>query len=267
MPGVSLTSLQNVIETSGSLRACEELPFGTDPDQRGSPGAENRTCFEYSMASIPVAYDDIEDPNAGLLSLNATLLNAQVTIDTSAAPLVMFGVPYSSIKMSSNGYVAPSANAPSGSYDFESPGAPLTAPNAGTPNPSFVIFGDQIDDYESHPSYESMLYAKRFEAGESAVNPAPHWIFQWAHVEAYDSGGAWGAEDDMNFQIKAFDDGTVEFHYATMTSGTADNFASGSSASIWLENTDGSAALSLGTPTSAPVITPHSAYRFTPVAP
>jgi len=31
------------------------------------------------------------------------------------------------------------------------------------------------------------------------------------------------ANDDLNFQIKLFDSGVIEFHYATMSSGSGSN--------------------------------------------
>ena len=65
--------------------------------------------------------------------------------------------------------------------------------------------------------------------------------------------------------MKLFDTGVIEFHYGTMTSGnvTATGFrANGNTATIWLEQKSGAAALPIGI--NQPVIEPNTAYRFVP---
>ena len=83
-------------------------------------------------------------------------------------------------------------------------------------------------------------------------------MFQWAHVRHYSTSPA----DDLNYEIKLFEDGSVEYHYGAMVSGTSDNYADARSASVWFENPTGSQALVIGL--NQPVIRPNTAYRFVP---
>ena len=68
--------------------------------------------------------------------------------------------------------------------------------------------------------------------------------------------------DDLNFQVKLFEDGVVEFHYADMTSGSSGNYGDGNSATVWIAAPDFSGAIAVGL--EEPVIRPHTAWRFTP---
>jgi hypothetical protein len=87
-------------------------------------------------------------------------------------------------------------------------------------------------------------------------NPDPHWVIEW---KGYTH---WNANDTLDFQAKLFDDGRVEYHYATMTSGNSSNYANGNSATIWLENAAGTGALPFSI--NQPNITPNMAIRYQP---
>jgi hypothetical protein len=104
----------------------------------------------------------------------------------------------------------------------------------------------------------SDMYWKRFEANEDPVTPAPHWVFQWHRFRYYNTSPA----DDFNFQVKLFESGAIEYHYAAMTSGTAQNYGNGNSATVWLENPAGTQAAFVSI--NQPLVQPNSAYRFTP---
>jgi hypothetical protein len=68
--------------------------------------------------------------------------------------------------------------------------------------------------------------------------------------------------DDLNFEVKLFEDGVIEYHYGDLISGTADDYANGNSATVWLEQPDGGQALVLGI--NQAIIRPHTGYRFIP---
>jgi hypothetical protein len=102
--------------------------------------------------------------------------------------------------------------------------------------------------------------AQVYAAHLPPAGPTPgRWIIQYAHVTHVTAGNP----DDLNFEVKLFDDGSVEFHYAGMTSGfPSTHFADGNSATIWICASDYNSAVPIGW--NQAVIQPHSAYRFTP---
>jgi hypothetical protein len=124
-----------------------------------------------------------------------------------------------------------------------------TIPASAGPSAMLAPFWDDLQ-VGSQPS---QVYVKRFVASGQVPS---HWTVQYAHVTHL------AGLDDLNFEVKLFDDGTIEFHYADMTSGSPDHFADGNSATIWLCAPDFTSALPIGLDQA--VIQPHSAWRFTP---
>src|SRR5690606_20854803 len=112
------------------------------------------------------------------------------------------------------------------------------------PKATVAIFWD---DLEKRDAGNGSVYMQRM---------ADHWLFHWHQVTCYAYPPN---EDDLNFQIKLFDDGAIEFHYGEMIPGISTPW-DGSSATIWLENPSGGDALVLGI--DEPVVQPHTAYRF-----
>ena len=81
-------------------------------------------------------------------------------------------------------------------------------------------------------------------------------IFEWYRVEQLNDG------DDMTFEVKLFDNGIIEFHYATMVSGSSSNWANGGGATRWIENPAGTQAMPISV--NEPTVQPNTAFRFTP---
>jgi hypothetical protein len=88
---------------------------------------------------------------------------------------------------------------------------------------------------------------------------APHWIVQWTRWSLWLSGA-----DDLNFQVKLFDDGTIEYHYGRMVSVGSTRGGAGISANTWIENPAGTQALVINTRSYTPGISPFTAFRFSP---
>jgi hypothetical protein len=66
----------------------------------------------------------------------------------------------------------------------------------------------------------------------------------------------------LNFEVKLFEDGTIEYHYGELRSGTTTNYGNGNSATVWLERADAGTALTLSANTAD--VKPHTAWRFIP---
>jgi hypothetical protein len=100
---------------------------------------------------------------------------------------------------------------------------------------------------------------ERVAQGVDPFAAAPHWIVQWSHFSHV------GLDDDLNFQIKLFDDGAIEYHFGKMLSSSFIAYGSGSSTVTWLENETGTQALTINALSSNnPGLSPQSAFRFSP---
>ncbi|MBL8949246.1 MAG: lamin tail domain-containing protein [Myxococcaceae bacterium] len=224
-------------------------PFGTQtPQQQGTPGVKNAAVA--AMQSIPVSYYDISGSGTPMFTSGNGGFDSNVEeFSTASAPFPWAGTSVNTVTASTNGFVVLR------SYTADVGTSNKSVPSTSQPTGGVLsIFWDDLDQNTVHPS--SNAYYKRVAPGEDAANPGGHWIVQWHHWER------WLDSDDMNFQIKLFDTGVVEYHYATMTSGSASNYANGNGATVWFENAAGNTALVIGV--NQPVITPNMAVRFTP---
>ena len=66
--------------------------------------------------------------------------------------------------------------------------------------------------------------------------------------------------ETMNFQIKVFADGTVEYHYGA--NGYTDPVGLASEATVWLEDISGQAAAPWSILSATPGVQPNTAIRF-----
>jgi hypothetical protein len=153
----------------------------------------------------------------------------------------------SDVQVSSNGFVA---------FKSTLTSAAMTNKALPTATEPFGIAAIFWDDLNGTATPGSNAYWKRMAAGDDPANASPHWIIQWHHFTHYTAG------DDLNFQVKLFDSGVIEYHYATMTSGSTLNYANGNSATVWLDTPTGTTALALSRNTAS--VVPNSAFIFTP---
>jgi hypothetical protein len=244
--------------TSGSATSTACLTTATfggqTPAQLGTPGSLAGCGFGYAVVSIPVHFVDVSDGGARLVNSPTTAVDGrtvpiQLAVDggTDPAP-VLFGTRTPVVSMSLDGWMVPSSTT---TVDFSNDTNPGTSPLG-----KLAIFWD---DMHTTPSVAgSDMYWKFMAANEDPLTPSAHWVFQWHRIRHYATDPA----DDLNYEIKLFQDGVIEYHYGTMISGTSDNYADGNSATIWLERLDGSQAqvISLNTPS----IRPNTAIRFVP---
>ncbi len=232
--------------------------FGTN-GQKGSPGTPSG-CFAYRLEPRPAAYRDISTTGTRVISTTSPLAPGVFGDDENwaavslvSAPVPYFGAPLNTVYVAANGWLS-----------FSLPGNALTDnfSNKTKPDPMRTpagVFAPFWDDLEFADDPTSGVYYQRFAAMEDANEPRPHWVIQWHRFSHY---GLLTVPDDINFEVKFFDDGDVEVHYGTMSSGDSSRYATGTSATIWLENLLGTQALMVD-PRETP-IRPQSAYRFRP---
>lgn len=235
--GSSVQTPENVLVRAGSPPfACPRaLGFGP-PTQIGTPGARNEECFPYVLTEIPVAFEDITVGNTGLVPGTSGWDDSG--FDLLVPPFPYFGQTFSTLRVVTNGWVS---FVPTTSTEYTN----KTVPNTTAPFGTIAPFWEDLADNVNVPT--SNIYAAR----RPGVT-----IIEWYRVEQL------GDNDDMTFEVKLFDNGVIEFHYATMLSGSSSNWANGNGATRWIENPDGTQALAISV--NQPTVRPDSAFRFTP---
>ncbi len=248
--GLYLVSTDPATAVAHPLNCTSITPFGTQtPQQLGSPGTAS-ACFKYGLSSRAVSYKDISTTGTALIPAGANTDEAMYTVDISSAPFTHFGAAVTSLSVNTNGFIAFKTQACPGTLCFYSN---KTTPGGVDP---FGILAAYWDDL-NHANAGSNIYSQRIAAGADPANPTAHWIIQWHKSTHFAS-----AADSINFQVKLFDGGAMEIHFGTMTSATA-AYINGGQATLWLEDPTGKVAKVIGV--NQPVVTPNSAYRFTPL--
>ncbi|MDP1823566.1 MAG: hypothetical protein Q8L48_09995 [Archangium sp.] len=242
-----------IVGTSGTpgLQAClATTPYGSQtPAQLGTPGSDPGCGFAYSLQVIPSKFVDISDAGTPLLNgVAATEYPAPINLAPNVgdpAP-VAFGVARPQVTMMGNGYLMWGTVAVSAWSNRTL----ASATNAG----SVAVFWDDLDS----PNPDSEMYWKHFAANEDPATPQQHWVFQWKAFSYWLTSPA----DNMNFELKLFESGVIEYHYGSMVSGSTSNYAAGTSATAWLENPAGTQALVISI--NQQLIRPNTAFRFVP---
>ncbi len=215
------------------------------PRQRGSPGADVSCGFGYRWERVDVGYYDVS--RLGRKLLGKTTASAAANVDLSSAPFTFFGVPRGEVRVSSDGYLTFDLTAPTNVFA-------TNIPQTTSPNAVVAIFADDLAGRLN----ESAVFVHRTAQGEDPGAAAPHWIFQW-HRWSH------AIDDDLNFQVKLFDDGVIEYHFGVMTSGPSTTpYANGSSANTWIENATGTQALAINATSLTPGISAFTAFRISP---
>lgn len=238
----------------GGIPLCTRTQTYGSAGSVGTPGATNESCFPYVLTSIPAAYDDISATGTSLLAPEPEgIVDEVVGTAGLTMPFTYFGVPYSALTVSSNGWISATTQT---SATFTN----KAAPGSGTPRGVIAVYWDDLINNVAVGPAVGTAFAKR---------ATDHHVIQWNRMSPFRSLTAPFTENsgDLNFQAKLFDTGVIEFHYAGMVDAPGGcstcPAANGASATVWLELPDGGAALpvSINTPDG---VAPNSAWRFTP---
>lgn len=239
--------------SSGLCAARPSQTYGNlSPSQRGTPGSNGEgACIGYTMETIPVKFKDISS-TGGAIAVSS-LDDSIGTLDVSSNPVRVFGATTNTVAVSTNGWLV--AKAYSGSSNLSN----KVSPDTDAPDVGGVIapFWDDLRFLSARPG--SALLAQRFNAGADPNEPLAYWVIQWNKIERYT------AVDDLTFQVKLFDNGNIEYHYATMMSGSSLNYGNGNSATVWLEADGAAPARALVFSVNRPAIRSNMAIRFTRV--
>jgi hypothetical protein len=245
---LELASSPGLLSSGPVASSCEATtPFGYQtPQQLGTPRAPNAcSSFPYTLSSIPGNYQDISDAGvrgvpfpsaADTLAAVLTLPTSQTDAGSSGPPgVLLFGTPYSAFVVQIDGFMTPITTQLSTTNSDTN----KTTPTAAEPIFTIAPYWDDLWAYSARGAFAGVWY-KRMAANEDPAAPTPHWIIQWNHL-AHDPGIT---TSDLNFQVKFFDNGVIEYHYGLMDKGSeTSDWGNGQSATIWLENPAGNTAL------------------------
>lgn len=226
--------------TLGTQQCTTTQTFGSQvPPQTGTPGTLV-SCFGYVLTSIPAAFDDISLTGTPAFPLGTVIdwLESPASITLPVA-FPYFGTPQTQVWTS-----------PSGWLDFQTQASAVYSNRTSTsatsqPVGAIALFWDDLENFPAQ-SASNVFWTRR----------ADHTVIQWSHFTH------WLGDDDFNFQVKLFDNGRIELHYGAMSSGDSSNYGDGNSATVWIEQPTGAAALPIGR--NEPVIQSNTAYRYTP---
>jgi hypothetical protein len=239
--GISVQPPENVLVRSGAPPfSCPRAGTFGPPTQFGTPGAANEQCFPYVLSEIPVDFEDVSSAPSVTFTGNDDAAS-QVSLPV---PFSYFGQTFSQARVCTNGWVS-FIDTTSNSLSNKG------LPSASTPIQTLAVFWD---DLIIRNTATSAVHVGR-AAGKT--------IIQYKNFEVFGSTG-----DVLNFEIKLFDNGVIEYHYGSMVGPRAD----GNSATRWIDNLDGTAALAISVRSGVvaqnvgPLVIPNTAFRFTPRA-
>jgi hypothetical protein len=223
----------------------------------GTPGAKNETCFPYSFEQVDGAYEDITSTGTAIIIRvsNATWLATEYKIDLSSAPFPYFGTPRNTAWVTRDGELT-FADAPPPPLALKD--NPVLPSDAAAANIGMLApFWDDL-----YPPPPQKIGGDVFVQYMPAVGNTPaHWVIQWSHFTTQNSPLAVA---DSNFEVKLFDDGSIEYHYGYMSNGSKSLVPlDGQTATIWLAAPDFSSALPVGRNES--VLQDNTAFRFAPL--
>lgn len=237
-------------QTFNNGQVCEATaPYSST--QLGTPGRETTCGFGYVLQSVPGQYFEIASTGTRLFNTPTGTSQAALTFPSGAPPPVLFGMSYPSLYVNINGWVSPNNSTSSGN-------ANKLEPSTTAPVGTLAVYWDDLLP-RANVTPASDVYWKRVAANEDPRVRLPHWIIEWKSVIRDDPNTT---RDDMNFQVKFFDDGVIEYHYGRMDGTYYDARSTGTRATVWLENPGGTLALPICIESDC--IASNSGYRFSP---
>lgn len=210
--------------------------------QVGSPGQPHGRCFPYVLTDAGVPFVSIAASGSLLL------LGANPASDDSVLPLSPGGpvqIGYATVPtlyVSTNGFISPT-------LITTGTGTNKTTPSGTAPVGVIAPFWDELKG-GTEPG--SGIYWERRDVGtpdESVIVSWERWRIDTTTVNT------------LNFQARFWASGDITYAWGDMTAAGTSTIARGSSATAWLEEPGGRAALTIST-SSTPGINPNTSYRF-----
>lgn len=221
---------------------------GTYGTQTGSPGQANGVCLRYGLpTSITANFEAISGTMGAVSLLSGTADDTGASVTLPAGEEVrLFGALRSSFYVCSNGFIALSGTSCSAS--------PKTLPSSSTPTGTLAPFWD---DLIGSSSATAGVFRAFRDPDATPGTGDEYTIISWEDWKQYNLRSG---TETMNFQIKVFADGIVEYHYGA--NAYTDPVGLASEATVWLEDISGQAAAPWSILSATPGVQPNTAIRF-----
>lgn len=225
--------------------------FGSQqPPQTGKPGVA-QSCFGYVKSTIPGrfrALSSIVTPTSLFTGFSTSFATQALT---GGATFPFFGTEWSTARATAYGYIVLSNDSLSSATSMAT-----SRPSSSTPNGTIAPFADY---WEFNGDADSNVYYAWVGENVDPTTPDPHWVFEWRKLKRrFNSAG-----DLATFQLMLFKDGSFEYHYGELVSGSSStDYAHGASGVVWVEHPNGAYALTHSVDEA--VLESQTAIRFEP---
>ena len=217
--------------------------------QLGTPGLANPVCFPYVLTQLDAgSFESIADAGTAIILGDA----GTVAIDDKVYPLTLlspakyYGQAVPTVYVGTNGWITTTSTALAVLTN-------RTLPASAAPIGSIAPFWDNLQGKSA--STNSGIYTLRRDPDGTPATGDEYTIISWEDWRCF------AATQSLNFQVKLFDNGNIEYHYGTMTG--AATTTQGSSATSWLEDRFGKSAATININSIAPGIQPNTGFRYT----
>ncbi len=228
----------------GSL-ACASTGTGTYGTQTGTPGAAAPPCVPYVMTALPTS--SFESAVSGTLISAAT--DDDVFVVNLPTPISYNGANVSTLYVSSNGWITTTSTT-----DFNR--VNRTTPSTANPRGSIAPFWGDLE--ESAGTNVGMYWLQK-DPDMMPGTGDEYTIVSWEHWKIY---GSSYVGMDLNFEVKFFANGNIEYHYGAMNPATTVGTEHlGTTTTSWLEDYNGRWALAISIEPT-PGIAANTAYRY-----
>ena len=231
--------------TVGVPPNCSGAMTGTYGVQTGTPGAQHAQCvaFPYRLSQLP---------QSNFESIAATGVQIDPGSDSTIStvmlpnPIRYFGMSYSAITLSSNGVISTSAFTAATTTN-------KSGPTTSAPTGSIAPFWD---DLTATAGMGVGCYRAERDPDMTPMTGDEYTIISW-------EGYRVGTGQNLNFQVKFFANGNIEYHFGQMGAGSSGLTHLGSGATTWLEDPTGRIALAVSVNAVAAGTRSNTAFRFT----
>ncbi len=244
---------------SGAFACPGTTPYGTN-GQLGTPKAANSQCIPYTVAKLAAGNFEALAGVAGAVPIALTNTNEAITAVPLVTPVKLFGATVSALSVGSNGWLA--ARTITCASATNCYGTNRTTPVPGSEPFGLVApFWDDLAAITGSGGTQGSLLMLQKDPDGTPANGDEYTIVSWENWRLMTASTT--ETSSLNFQVKLFANGNVEYHYAGMTASLNATISKGSSATSWLELPSGAAAVKVNINSStAPGIDPNSGWKF-----
>lgn len=223
-----------------------------DAGEVGTPGTANSKCFPYSLAPTDGGFEPIGADGGTAVVLGdggTSATDDKVYTVTAPAAVKLFGQSVPTLYVSTNGWISATSTTVTGITN-------KAVPSTSAPVGSIAPFWDDLEANPAAPA--SGIFVLRRDPDGTPSNGDEYTIVSWEGWRTKANAGQL-----INFQVKFFESGNLEYHYGPMIPVGSETTHQGSSATAWLEDPLGKSAWPVNVNSVTPGIQPYQGFRYT----